>query len=234
MSAIRIESVTKRFGDILCLNEAHLAVRGGERVAIVGNNGSGKTTLLDVLSGFQMPDSGRVLVDSRLANGRQATWFSKQGVLRTFQSPRVFEQMTIGECLHLSGWVPEPPGIWAAISRNSHYSHRQGMAEQQTQRMLREVNWEGSADQQAGELSYGQRKFLTILQLVSAEGNVAVCDEPTAGLDSGQAARVISLLRNWQSSKPQRALIVATHDLEYVREAFDRAYRMSNGRLVEM
>jgi ABC-type branched-subunit amino acid transport system ATPase component len=230
--AVSAQSVTKQFGDVRCLDCVSLDVRAGEKVAIVGGNGSGKTTLIDVLTGFAKPDSGGVYVNGVQGNGRHPAWFSRRGILRTFQSPRVFEQMTVAECLTLAGWVPDHPTIGSSFVHSRRYVQRRTFAEEQTQRALVAWGWKRYAGQQAGQLSYGQRKFLAVLQLTLADGSVAVCDEPTAGLDSTQAACVTQMLQRWQSEHEKRALLVATHDLEYASKVFDRTYRISDGTLL--
>jgi|GEM_PF-1683213 len=232
-AVVSAQNVTKRFGDVVCLKQVNLEVGAGEKVAVVGGNGSGKTVLLDVLCGFVRPNSGNVFLNGVITKGRHPAWFSRHGIIRTFQSPRVFEQMAIEECLTLAGWVPEHPGLWSSLVRNRWYTQRHASALGDAQRALAFAGWEQYAGQQAGQLSYGERKFLTILQLTLAKGDVAICDEPAAGLDSTQATRVIEMLDRWHSEQENRALIVATHDLEYVSEAFDRTYRISDGHLLE-
>lgn len=226
---LKLESVCKRYGSLRCLEDVTFTINPGERIAVVGGNGSGKTSILDILSGFAAPDSGTVFVNGSAANRHHPAWFAARGVLRTFQSPRIFEQMTVLDCLFLSGWVPTAPSIYAAIIRPGSYRRKEDSARQRAIAALSAVGWEHHASQLAGQLSYGQRRFLSILQLTLAEGNVALCDEPTAGLDSTQAIRVLDLLKQWQTEDQTRSLLVATHDLEFVESYFDRAFSVENG-----
>lgn len=231
---LALQRVSKRFGSLSCLNEVTICIAPGESVALVGGNGSGKTSLLDVTCGFIAPNSGTVLINGSRGTGRHPAWFAAHGVLRTFQSPRVFEQMTVKDCLILSGWVPNAPSLFASFMRPRGYCQTETRALAQATRALADAEWVDYASHLAGQLSYGQRKFLSILQLSLASGTIAICDEPTAGLDANQAARVSAILKQWQAADINRSILVATHDLEYVRSGFDRAYRIAEGRIEEM
>jgi ABC-type branched-subunit amino acid transport system ATPase component len=230
---LEVKNVNKQFGPFRCLNNISLHLAAGEAVAVVGTNASGKTTLLDILSGFIAPDGGTVLLDGIAASGRSALWFAKRGVLRTFQSPRAFEQMSVADCLRLACQIPSAPGIIDAIVRSVRYRKAEEESEVRTTAALELMGWASLADNQVRTLSYGQRKLLAVAQLFLAAGTVALCDEPTSGLDSQLAVVAMDLLSRWQSQGTSRALMVATHEFDYASMSFDQAYRLERGVLCE-
>lgn len=231
---INATNLSKQIGPIVCLQDASIAIQPGEVVAVLGSNGSGKTTLCDVLSGFIKPDTGTFTLKNKKVKNWGPTWFGAQGTLRTFQTPRVFNQMSIWDILLLSARVSTPPSLvdifWWRTRANTLALQE---AEKATKAILDRVGWTNYRERQAQALSYGERKVLAALTLHMASGTIAICDEPTAGLDRGHASTVLELILEWKAKDAQRAVIITTHDLEYAGLKADRMLRMERGILME-
>jgi branched-chain amino acid transport system ATP-binding protein len=227
-------NLNKCAGDIVCLRDVSIAIKPGEVVSIVGENGSGKTTLLDILSGFIQSESGQVLVNEIVANRKPPSWFARHGILRTFQSPRVFEQMTLLDSLLLSTQMPNFPLFIDTLLPNrpdSRSRERDGVM--RAENVLKRVGWIHRKTALSGSLSYGERKLLVALQLSLTVGSLALCDEPIAGLDAQGAEIAMDVLYQWQKEVTSRSIVIATHDLEYVNIKADRTLRLRNGVLTE-
>lgn len=231
---INATNLSKQNGPIVCLQDASIEVRPGEVIAVLGSNGSGKTTLCDLLSGFITPDTGTITLKDKHVKNWGPAWFGAQGVLRSFQTPRVFNQMNIWEILLLSARVFAPPSLvdifWWRTSANILALQE---AEKAAKAILDRVGWTNYRERKAQALSYGQQKLLASLTLRMASGTIAICDEPIAGLDKDHAATVLDLLLEWKNEDSQRAVIITTHDLEYSGLKADRMLRMERGILTE-
>jgi len=228
---IAVTRVSKRLGDIHALCQVSFSVLPGETVVLIGGNGSGKTTVLDMLSGVVVPDCGEVRIDGIRAIHRVPQWFARRGVLRTFQSPRVFEQMTIRECLDMGTWTSSIPGVVSATVWPGAYRNQASVASRRSADLLTRLGWSSIATQKAGELSYGQRKLLALAQLALTPGSFALCDEPLAGLDADKSALGIQLLETWKREGPTRVLLIATHDLDSWPGDATCQYQLENGVL---
>ncbi len=126
----------------------------------------------------------------------------------------------------------EPPSFVDCFFWKNHTNKpRLQEAENRAKAILDRIGWADYRERQARALSYGQRKLLAALALYMNSGSIAVCDEPTAGLDEKRAKTVFNLLLDWKTEDAQRAIIVATHDLEYVGLQATRLLRMERGIL---
>ncbi len=99
MDAVELNAsdITVRFSGVHAIEGVSLSLRKGEILGLIGPNGAGKTTMVNVLSGFQHPHQGKVMIGSDRASGRSAAWFSRRGVVRTFQAVRLFRGLTVSE-----------------------------------------------------------------------------------------------------------------------------------------
>lgn len=229
---LRAIGLSKRVGRVVCLRDASIELYCNETVAVVGSNGSGKTTLCDILSGFVVPDSGEIIVGESRARRNGPAWFGQRGVLRMFQAPRAFEQMTVLDTLSLSSYVSAPPSLLDSLLWRARRNQiREAKAVQRSEDILGRVEWQDLRNRQARALSYGQRKLLAALTLRLAAGSIAICDEPTAGLDAGRGQLVMQMLVEWKNEAPDRSLLIATHDLEYASVHAERTLRMERGAL---
>lgn len=226
------ERISKNFGNVVCLRQISFAVAPGEFVAVIGANGSGKTTLLDILSGFVHADGGTISILGMRAESRSPQWRARRGVLRTFQEPLVNEQLSVSECLKLAASGARPPGIIASLYRGQSYRRKDRESSERADAVLGRIGWPQTVwHKEAGKLSYGERKLLAVGQMHLADGRVALCDEPTAGLDYEQADRAFGLLKDWQRKRDGRIVIITTHEIDQAQEFADRVLELADGTI---
>lgn len=226
-------SVTKSYGSFRCLAEVSVAL--GEEsglVVLTGENGSGKTTLANVLSGLARPDHGRVCFRGRNGTHKGLGWFTSLGMVRTFQEPRAFEQMTVEDCLLFALRSRSVPGVGACLLKSRRYREVQSKDQRSVEQWLLEAGWKENRGMLAGGLSYGQRKLLSLMMAIASPSQFLLMDEPTAGLDRKQTVLGISLLQRWLGDVSGRAALVITHEPDVFRPIASRRLRLSNGKLV--
>ncbi|MDA8250310.1 MAG: ATP-binding cassette domain-containing protein [Rhodospirillales bacterium] len=209
-AAIVVERARKAYGRMLALDDVSLSVAPGQVHAVVGPNGSGKTTLLNVVSGFTRLDGGRVAImgvdTTRLAPQRVA----RLGVGRTFQTPRVFEDMSIWD--------------------NLRVGQRRGHAGDGVLDTLapRRAHWQG---QFPDVLPHAQRRQLEILRVLATGADVLMFDEPAAGLGSEERRELALLLRALRD-RWGKTVVLIEHDLHLVWQVADRITVLDAGQVV--
>jgi branched-subunit amino acid ABC-type transport system permease component/ABC-type branched-subunit amino acid transport system ATPase component len=207
---VELVHVSVRFGSVLALDDVSLRVGPGEIVGLVGPNGAGKSTIIDVVSGASRPDTGRVRIDgeggSRLTRSRRA----RDGVSRTFQTLELFEDLTVGDNMAVAA---TSGGAWATF-------------------VLEQLALASEVKRFPRELSYGHRRLLAVARAVSIAPSILLLDEPAAGLDEVERARLESFLDRAAHSHGM-AVLMAEHDAAMIERVCDRVLAVDAGRAGE-
>ena len=215
--ALLIDGITVQFGAFRAINDLSLAIDYGEVRAVIGPNGAGKTTLLDVISGITRPETGRVLFDGAQDITRlPESAIARTGIRRKFQKPSVFEALTVRQ--HIE--------IGAETSFRRQFD-RPALAER-VDEILETVGLASHATRLAGELAHGQKQWLEIGMVLASEPKVLMLDEPVAGLTDEETERTAALVRALK--RPDRAIIVVEHDMDFVELIADRVTVLHEGR----
>jgi ABC-type branched-subunit amino acid transport system ATPase component len=200
--ALECKRVSKRFGAIQAVHPISLRVEGGERVAVIGPNGAGKTTLFALIAGELQTDEGAVLLAGRDVTRASPQARARLGLGRTFQSARLFAEMSVAENYDLA--------LLAAGKR--------GVAGD----ALAEVGLASNGARPAGELAQGERKRLELAMVLAGEPKVLLLDEPTAGMGREERTELMELIVT--SVERRTVTVVFTeHDIGAV---FDNAQRV--------
>ena len=216
-----VRGVTKRFGGVIALNEVDLLVPRGAIIGLIGPNGAGKTTLFNVVTGLVRPDGGRMIFDGGSLVGLRPNAIVARGIARTFQSIRLFQNMTVldnvlvGEhCrLHSSvaGAVFRPPSVVAEEAR----------ARGRARDLLGFVGLGDKEGELAKNLAYGDQRRLEIARALATEPKLLLLDEPTAGMNPRETdalTELIGLLRR----ELGLAVLLIEHHMEVVMGISDR------------
>ena len=216
---IRVDNVSKRFGNFVALDQVALDIHPGELVALLGPSGSGKTTLLRVIAGLETPDQGRILFDDEDATGKHVR---EREVGFVFQHYALFRHMTVFENVAFGLRVKprrERPGD-AQIAAKVH-----GLLN------LVQLDWLG--DRYPHQLSGGQRQRIALARALAIEPRVLLLDEPFGALD----AKVRKDLRRWLRrlhDEIHLTSVFVTHDQDEALEVADRIVVFNHGRVEQM
>jgi energy-coupling factor transport system ATP-binding protein len=214
---LRLESVSHvdPAGEVRALDDVSLAVRPGERLALIGQNGSGKTTLVRHLNGLLRPTSGRVLVDGRDAAQRTVAQLARDVGL-VFQDPD--RQIFAGSVRAEVEFGPRNVGI------------RGERLHQAVNESLAAVGLTDAARTNPYDLGASRRKLLALASVLAMQTPVLVLDEPTTGQDVAGIERVRGVLAAAQAAG--RTVIAISHDMEFVAGEFERVVVMGGGRVL--
>jgi branched-chain amino acid transport system permease protein len=212
-----VRGVTKRFGGLQALAGIDLDVREGEIFGLVGPNGSGKTTLINVVSGFYPLTSGRITVDGAEIGRAPAHEIVRRGVARTYQIPRPFANMSVLDNVAL-----------AATFGAARCSPGQARAE--ARRWLEFTGLRRRASALPHELNLHERKFLELARALAGQPRVILLDEVLSGLNPGEIASAISLIRQIQARGV--AILFVEHLLRAVLALSDRLVVLNEGEVI--
>ena len=210
---VEVERVRKAYGHVLALNEVTLSVTRGTIHGLVGPNGSGKTTLLNVVSGLARVDQGRVWIFGTDTTRQPAYRTAQLGVGRTFQTPRVFEDLSIWENLQI--------GADFGSSRRRADWLFDALAGVQ-------LRWR---EQRPDFLPHAQRRLLEVLRVIAMDCDLLLLDEPAAGLSPDERRDFATLLRYVRDALGKTVILVE-HDLDLVWRVADRITVLDAGVIV--
>ncbi|NKC32169.1 ABC transporter ATP-binding protein [Falsiroseomonas selenitidurans] len=212
---LRIEKVTKRFGDFVALDEVSLSIYRGELFALLGGSGSGKSTLLRCLAGFLEPDAGRIVLDGQDMAGVAPY---ARPVNMMFQSYALFPHMTVAQNI---GFGLKQEGAARAIIRDR-------VAE-----MLALVKMEGFGDRKPSALSGGQRARVALARALARRPKLLLLDEPLSALDKNLRESTQFELINIQE-RTGTTFVIVTHDQEEAMTMATRLAVMDRGTLAQV
>ncbi|MBK8740018.1 MAG: branched-chain amino acid ABC transporter ATP-binding protein/permease [Betaproteobacteria bacterium] len=212
---VAVETARKSYGQVIALDNVDLKVVRGRIHGLVGPNGSGKTTLLNVISGFARLDQGRVRILDQDTT-RLAAWrIARLGVGRTFQTPRVFDDLSIRENLQIG----------------ADFGDDRGRADW----LFRALADAGVGERWRAErpdlLPHAQRRLLEVLRVIAMDSSVLLLDEPAAGLSPEERRDFAALLRHLRDALG-KTIILVEHDLDLVWRVADRITVLDAGAIV--
>ena len=209
---IAAQSVTKRFGDFVALEDVSIEVPDGSLTALLGPSGSGKSSLLRVIAGLETPDEGTVEI-----SGRDATRVppQKRGIGFVFQHYAAFKHMTVRDNVAFGLKVRRRPKAEIAAKVDE---------------LLRIVGLDGYQARYPAQLSGGQRQRMALARALAVEPEVLLLDEPFGALDANVRAELRDWLRRLHDEVHVTTVLV-THDQEEAMEVADRIVVLNRGRI---
>ena len=220
---LRISSLHKSFGGLKVTNDVSLDLRAGIVTTLVGPNGAGKTTLFNQITGHLTPDAGDILWNGQSLLGRKHYEISRLGIARTFQDLRLFDHMTVQENVltvtEPVAWLWQPGGRAAREARRAH-----------VHAILERTRLAAKAHTRAIDLSYAERKFLSMARIMASGAKIWLLDEPASGLDRGSYELFLELLRSEVAQGVTVCII--EHNLDIVVGISDRIAFLDQGRLL--
>ena len=221
--------VRKHFGGVDAVDVDRLEIQRRSIVALIGPNGAGKTTFFNLLTGFERADHGTWTFDGHELSGRSAHQVARAGMVRTFQTARVFPRLSVLDNIRLGAQSQRGERL-----RNAPIAGRWRSQEEELGERARELaTWSGlgtKVDDLAGTLSGGQRKLLELARAVMAAPRLLMLDEPMAGVNP--ALRQSLLDRIGELPDQGITVLFIEHDMDVVSAVSDRVVCMAEGRII--
>ncbi|WP_459616677.1 ABC transporter ATP-binding protein [Bordetella sp. 2513F-2] len=225
---LALEGVAKAFGGHRVLEDVRCTVQEGEIVGLLGPNGSGKSTLLNIVTGFETPGAGRILLEGRRIDALPAHRIVAAGVARTFQLPSMPRKMSVMETAMAAATGSH--GAWATLLGLPAARQAEAEAREKAQRLLDELLLTPVRDLPAAALSGGQKKLLGIVCALMGQPRLLMLDEPTAGVHPNLRRDIVAVLKRLNAAG--MTLVVVEHDMHFIREVCTRCIVLDRGRIV--
>ena len=219
---LNLKNVSVSFEGFLALNNLNLTLKKGELRAVIGPNGAGKTTFLDVITGKVKPTKGDVFFKGKSLVGKKEHKIARIGVGRKFQSPRVFENLSVQENLEIS--VSQYSSTIKLIANKPSQNKLE-----EVEKLMKIVNLSGQSDIKAGSLSHGQKQWLEIAMLLGQKPSLMLIDEPVAGLTDEETELTADLLK---SLSGENTVLVIDHDMEFIRRLESNVTVLNQGSVL--
>lgn len=213
-SAIEVENITKRFGDLTAVDQLSLKIKKGEIFGFLGPNGAGKTTSIRMMTRLLKPTSGKVLIEGEEIETVSKRVKSKIGVCP--QEIVVWERLTCRENLLLVGDMYEVP---------------REVSMQRVTQLLQAMNLAEKSDTVATNLSGGMKKRLNLAMALIHDPEIIILDEPVTGLDPQSRVMVYEFLRSL-GEEEGKTIVLTTHLMEVADQLSDRVAIIDYGRLL--
>jgi len=231
---LQVERVRLSFGGLQVLNDLSFAVEEREIVALIGPNGAGKSTTLNVLTGINRPQHGDVRFAGQSLLGMAPHAITRLGIARTFQTLRVFLNMSVIENVMAAAYCHTYAGLLATILRTPAWRR-----EEERIRALAEekLAFFGNRlqgyryDQPAYSLSYANRRRLEIARAMVTGARLLLLDEPAAGMNPNESAEITELIGQLRAEAGYTILLIE-HDMEVVGGIADRVIVLDYGEKI--
>lgn len=216
---VHIKDVSKRFGEVLALEEVSLDVHTGEVVVVIGPSGSGKSTLLRCINGLDMMDSGQIFIeDDEVTHTNNSLRMIREEVGMVFQQFNLFPHLTVMDNIILA------PRRVKKISKEeaTHIAHT----------LLTRIGLADRAQAYPDNLSGGQKQRVAIARALAMSPKVMLFDEPTSALDPEMIKEVLDVMISLAKTD-HMTMVVVSHEMGFARAAADTVVFMDNGKIVE-
>ena len=207
---LEIQDVRKSFGGVHALAGCGFSVGEGEIVGLIGPNGSGKTTLFNTIVGYLPLDGGRILYRGENVTGLPPYQIARKGIGRTFQVTRIFAKMTLMENVTL-------PTRNVAAGDRAH-------------ELLELVGLTDLRDEYASDLSFGQQRLLSIIQVLMLDPGLILLDEPAAGVSPVMQKKLLELIH--YLNEEGRTFLIIEHNMDVVMNNCERVVVLSMGEKI--
>jgi ABC-type sugar transport system ATPase subunit len=218
---VEMEDISKRFGEVVALEDVTLRLRRNEVLALAGDNGAGKSTLIKCLAGALRPDSGTIRIDGEVVTIESPRDAKRRGIETTFQDLAVAGNLTVAQNIFLGReQVTGPDSILGILDK--------GSMRERARELLEDLEIDVDVDAKVSNLSGGERQLVAISRTLLSDPKIVIMDEPTSALSVEGADRVLDLIGRMQDQGI--SIILISHNLDYVRRAADRIQVLYHGQ----
>ena len=224
--------ISKVFGGLVAVSDVSFDIPAKSIVSLIGPNGAGKTTFFNVLTGLYHPTSGTVVFDGTDITSLRPDRILDAGVARTFQNIRLFATMSARENVMVGQHARMSAGLFGSLLRTPKVRSEERHVSERAAEVLELVGLSRSRfDETASNLSYGDQRRVEIARALASEPRLLLLDEPTAGMNPQESARLTAFLRELRQDLGLTILLIE-HDMRVVMEVSERITVLDHGEKI--
>ena len=230
-SVLDLTNLSLSFGGLRALSELNLQVGDGEIVSLIGPNGAGKTTVFNVITGVYEPSGGDVVFAGNSIAGLAPHSIARMGIARTFQSLRLFLNMSVIENVMAATYGNTKAMPWESVLRLPRARREEREVRAQAEEVLSFFGQRLAGyrwDQPAYSLSYANRRRLEIARALATGPRLLLLDEPAAGMNPAETHEITELIGRLRDERGV-AILVIEHDMHVVAGCSDRVIALDHG-----
>jgi branched-chain amino acid transport system ATP-binding protein len=231
---LELDGVSLAFGGLRAVEDLDIAVGEGEIVSLIGPNGAGKTTVFNLVTGVYRPDTGDIRLGGQSLVGRPPHRIAAMGVARTFQTLRLFQNMTVKENVKAATYGSTRARMWQSILRTPRARREEREVDAVSEdvlgffsQRLMGYRW----NQPAYSLSYANRRRLEIARAMATRPRVLLIDEPAAGMNPNETHEMTELIGRLRDERGLTILAIE-HDMHVVEGISDRVVALDHGQRI--
>jgi branched-chain amino acid transport system ATP-binding protein len=229
-AVLRVSGLFKSFGGLKAITDVSFEAQANQVTALIGPNGAGKTTVFNLITNIMSKDAGQVIFMGRDLSGMSAVKIAGLGLIRTFQSARVFPGMTAIENVMVGGHrLAAHSGASQTLWLRGAVDEERGLRHR-AEAMLELVGLSSFAETHASELPMGAQKLLEVVRALMAQPKLLCLDEPAAGLNDAETQELANLLRAIRSLGIP--VLIVEHNMSLVMNVADRIVVIDSGAII--
>lgn len=227
---LEVDGVSRRFGGVVALDHVSMTVRRGEVVGLIGPNGAGKTTLFNLITGIYRPDTGDIRFAGRSLVGLKPHQIAALGIARTFQTIRLFPNLTALENVMAGFHQATRSGVLDAILTTRRHQAEERMVTERARELLRRLGIAHHEQRLARHLPYGDQRRLEIARALATGPALLILDEPASGLSDAERAWLMGFIRELRDQGI--TILLIEHHMGVVMGISDRIVVLDQGRKI--
>ena len=225
-----MQDLTKRFGGLVALKSASFTIEAGSLVALIGPNGAGKSTVFNLVTNFYAKTGGSVRFFGKSLAGQTAQQIAASGLVRTFQTARVFPGMTTLQNVLVGAQLHVRAGGFRQMIWSPHARREERLLVEKAEALLDIVGLTRCRDQAATDLPMGAQKLVEVIRALMAKPRMLLLDEPAAGLNDTETNELATLLNAVRSIGT--TVMVVEHNMSFVMNLADKIVVLDAGEIV--
>jgi branched-chain amino acid transport system permease protein len=229
-AVLQLQGVSKSFGGVAAVRDVTFDVLAGSLTALIGPNGAGKSTLFNLITNLYQPDSGKVRLHGRPLGRLAPERITALGLFRTFQTARVFPQLSVLDNVLVGAYRLGRAGYLAQALRLPRSLREERVLEVRARRLLDIIGLADRADERAAVLPLAAQKYLELARSLMSEPSVVLYDEPGAGMNDAETEELGAILRAIRDTG--HTVLVVEHNMSLVMGVSDHVVVMDAGRVI--
>ena len=227
---LQVCKISKEFEGLKAVSEASFSIEPGSITGLIGPNGAGKTTMFNIITGNVQPTSGKIILDGHEITGKKPHKTFHLGIVRTFQIPKPFSQMTVLENLMMvpSGQLGEK--LWNNWLRHDAVMEQETVLKDRAENILEFLKLDSLKNESASNLSGGQLKLLELGRALISEPKIILLDEPAAGVNPILLEEIVE--RIWEINRMGITFLIIEHNMEMVMKLCSPIMVMAEGAIL--